>query len=168
MNLIAPLLTLETIRLNLNVVSRKRLYEEAGLVFESSVGISHTDAFDALFAREKLGSTCVGNGCAIPHGRVSGITEPAAVFLRATTPLSLDAPDGRPVQLFLCLLIPDDDNESYLKILRETASLFSCKPLRNALLQATSEVEVCELIHNWTPPSDLHYEPDFSSDDATE
>ena len=104
MNLIAPLLTLETIRLNLNVVSRKRLYEEAGLVFESSVGISHTDAFDALFAREKLGSTCVGSGCAIPHGRVSGITEPAAVFLRATTPLSLDAPDGRPVQLFLCLL----------------------------------------------------------------
>ena len=80
MNLIAPLLTLETIRLNLNVVSRKRLYEEAGLVFESSVGISHTDAFDALFAREKLGSTCVGSGCAIPHGRVSGITEPAAVF----------------------------------------------------------------------------------------
>ena len=53
----------------------------------------------------------------------------------------------------------------YLKILREAACLFSNKPLRNALLHAESEVEVCELIHNWTPPSDLHYEPDFSEDD---
>ena len=82
MNLLAPLLTLETVRLNLDVVSRKRLYEEAGLVFETSAGLSHTEAFDALFAREKLGSTCLGSGCALPHGRVEGITEPAAVFLR--------------------------------------------------------------------------------------
>ena len=52
----------------------------------------------------------------------------------------------------------------YLKILREAACLFGNKPLRNALLHAES-VEVCELIHNWTPPADLHYEPDFSEDD---
>ena len=118
MNLLAPLLTLETVRLNLDVVSRKRLYEEAGLVFETSAGLSHTEAFDALFAREKLGSTCLGSGCALPHGRVEGITEPAAVFLRTAAPLSLDAPDGRPVQLFLCLLIPENDDGMYLKILR--------------------------------------------------
>ena len=155
MNLLAPLLTLETVRLNLDVVSRKRLYEEAGLVFETSAGLSHTEAFDALFAR----------GCALPHGRVEGITEPAAVFLRTAAPLSLDAPDGRPVQLFLCLLIPENDDGMYLKILREAACLFGNKPLRNALLHAESEVKICELIHNWTPPADLHYEPDFSEDD---
>lgn len=51
------------------------------------------------------------------------------------------------------------------KILREAASLFSNKPLKNALLHAKSEIEVCELIHNWTPPSDLHYEQDFSDDE---
>ena len=129
MNLLAPLLTLETVRLNLDVVSRKRLYEEAGLVFETSAGLSHTEAFDALFAREKLGSTCLGSGCALPHGRVEGITEPAAVFLRTAAPLSLDAPDGRPVQLFLCLLIPENDDGMYLKILREAACLFGNKPL---------------------------------------
>ena len=49
------------------------------------------------------------------------ITEPAAVFLRTAAPLSLDAPDGRPVQLFLCLLIPENDDGMYLKILREAA-----------------------------------------------
>ena len=151
MNLLAPLLTLETVRLNLDVVSRKRLYEEAGLVFETSAGLSHTEAF--------------GSGCALPHGRVEGITEPAAVFLRTAAPLSLDAPDGRPVQLFLCLLIPENDDGMYLKILREAACLFGNKPLRNALLHAESEVKICELIHNWTPPADLHYEPDFSEDD---
>ena len=53
----------------------------------------------------------------------------------------------------------------YLKILREAACLFGNKPLRNALLHAESEVEICELIHNWTAPADLHYEPDFSEDD---
>jgi PTS system nitrogen regulatory IIA component len=92
-------------------------------------------------------------------------TEPAAVFLRTAAPLSLDAPDGRPVQLFLCLLIPENDDGMYLKILREAACLFGNKPLRNALLHAESEVKICELIHNWTPPADLHYEPDFSEDD---
>ncbi len=164
MNLLASLLTLETVRLNLNVVSRKRLYEEAGLVFESSAGISHTEAFDALIAREKLGSTCLGSGCALPHGRVESITEPAAVFLRTSAPLSLDAPDGRPVQLFLCLLIPEND-DMYLKILREAACLFSNKSLKNALLDAKTEVEICELIHNWTPPADLHYDQDFSDEE---
>ena len=71
-------------------------------MFESSSGVPHTEAFDALFAREKLGSTCLGAACAIPHGRVSGIDKPCAVFLRTSAPLALDAPDGRAVQLFLC------------------------------------------------------------------
>ena len=53
----------------------------------------------------------------------------------------------------------------YLKILREAASLFNNRPLKNALLHAESEIEICELIHNWTPPSDLHYEQDFSDDE---
>lgn len=163
MNLLAPLLTLETVRLNLDVSSRKRLYEEAGLVFESSAGISHTEAFEALFARERLGSTCVGAGCALPHGRIAGITEPALVFLRTVVPLQLDALDGRPVRLFLCLLIPENDDGQYLRILRETAAAFADKPLRTALLNAQTEVEICELIHNWTPPADLHFEEDFDA-----
>ena len=151
MNLLAPLLTLETVRLNLDVVSRKRLYEEALAARDVEV--------------EANGFKSKQRCCALPHGRVEGINEPAAVFLRTAAPLSLDAPDGRPVQLFLCLLIPENDDGMYLKILREAACLFGNKPLRNALLHAESEVKVCELIHNWTPPADLHYEPDFSEDD---
>ncbi|EJX02773.1 PTS IIA-like nitrogen-regulatory protein PtsN [gut metagenome] len=161
MNLIAPLITLETVRLNLDVISRKRLYEEASLLFESSAGVSHTEAFDALIARERLGSTCVGGGCAIPHGRLKEISEPIVVFLRTTNPISLDALDGRPVQLFICLLIPDDDNDDYLKLLRETAALFSDKSTRQALLTAQSEIDICQLIHNWVAPQDIHFEQDF-------
>lgn len=165
MNLIAPLITLETVRLNLDVVSRKRLYEEAGLVFESSAGISHTAAFDALIARERLGSTCVGGGCAIPHGRLAEVPEPTVVFLRSKEPLQLDAPDGRPVQLFFCLLIPNDDNDQFLKLLRETAAIFSDKTMRQALLAAESEVEVCELFHGWKAPEDIHFEQDFEDNE---
>ena len=109
-NLLAPLLTLGTVRLGLDVASRKRLYEEAGLMFESSAGVPHTEAFDALFAREKLGSTCLGAACAIPHGRVSGIDKPCAVFLRTAAPLALGAPHGRAVQLFRGTLLPDGDS----------------------------------------------------------
>lgn len=167
-NLLAPLLTLETVRLGLDVASRKRLYEEAGLMFESSAGVPHTEAFDALFAREKLGSTCLGAACAIPHGRVSGIDKPCAVFLRTAAPLALDAPDGRAVQLFLCILIPDSDSDDYLKILRETAAFFSERANRTALLAAQSEVEVCECIHNWQVPDDLHFEQDFAEGDTEE
>ncbi len=165
MNLIAPLVTLETVRLNLNVISRKRLYEEASLLFESSAGVSHTSAFDALIARERLGSTCVGGGCAIPHGRLAEISEPIVVFLRTAEPIALDALDGRPVQLFMCLLIPDNDNDEYLKLLRETAALFSDKSMRQALLTATSEIDICQVIHDWTAPKDIHFEQDFDDNE---
>ena len=164
-NLLAPLMTLDTVRLGLDVTSRKRLYEEAAFMFEASAGIPHTVAFDALFAREKLGSTCLGAACAIPHGRVKDIDHPCAGFLRTAQPLSLDAPDGRAVQLFLCILIPDGDSDHYLKVLRETAAFFSEKVNRTALLQAQTEIEVCECIHNWQVPEDLHFDQDFSDDE---
>ena len=88
MNLLAPLLTLETVRLNLDVVSRKRLYEEAGLVFETSAGLSHTEAFDALFAREKLGSTCLAAAARFPTAasRASPNPPPSSEDRRATLP----------------------------------------------------------------------------------
>ena len=99
-------------------------------------------------------------GVRVPVSYLISRTANATLFhIGLATPLSSI------VQLFLCLLIPENDDGMYLKILREAACLFGNKPLRNALLHAESEVKICELIHNWTPPADLHYEPDFSEDD---
>lgn len=167
MNLLAPYFTVENVRLDLDVSSRKRLYEEAGLLFETSYGVSHTDAFDALIAREKIGSTCVGAGCALPHGRLGDLAEPAIIMLRTAAPLKLDTPDGQDVRLFLCILIPEHDTESYLPLLRECASLLQNRASRQALLSAEDVVSVCRYVHDWEPPEGLHVDLNYdtASDD---
>lgn len=156
MNLLQPYVTLDAVRLGIAAQSRKRLFEEASLLLESAYGIAHSDAFDALIARERLGSTCVGAGCGIPHGRMEGVTEPCLVVLRTAEPVMLDAPDGRGVQLFFCLIVPEDDASEYLRILRECAAIMNERAVRQALLAAADEMEVCRIIHDWTPPADLH------------
>ena len=109
MNRFSSYITLQTVRLDVSAASRKRLFEEASALFEVAYGISHSEVFDALIARERLGSTCVGAGCALPHGRLPELEEPALVFLRTAEPVSLDSPDGRGVRLFFCLLVPEND-----------------------------------------------------------
>ena len=164
MNLIAPYFTVENVSLDLEVSSRKRLYEEAGLLFETSYGISHTDAFDALIAREKIGSTCVGSACALPHGRLPELTQPALIFLRTASGLRLDSPDGQDVRLFLCILIPERDVDGYLPLLRECAALLQNRTSRNALLQAANVVDVCRFVHDWEPPNGLHVDLNYDGD----
>lgn len=156
MNRFSSYITLQTVRLDVSAASRKRLFEEASALFEVAYGISHSEVFDALIARERLGSTCVGAGCALPHGRLPELEEPALVFLRTAEPVSLDSPDGRGVRLFFCLLVPENDEKDYLGVLREIACLLSQKPMRQALLDAADDVAVCELLHAWEPPTDLH------------
>lgn len=153
MNTLSPFLTLDTVRVDLDVISRKRLFEEAALVFEASYGIPHTDAFDALFAREKLGCTCLGRACAIPHGRLETLDKPAACFIRTKNPVEMEAPDGRPAQLFFFFLVPSQTAEQFSSMLQEAKALFSDKDIRQQLLQAPTPIAVCDLIHNWVSPN---------------
>lgn len=168
MNHFAPYITLETVRIGLEVSSRKRLFEEAASLFEVAYGVAHDEVFDALNARERIGSTCVGSGCGLPHGRLAGITEPALVFLRTSEPLALDAPDGRPVSLFFCLLVPEEgDQSAYLALLKELAEMLLDREARKGLLAAPDEISVCRLLHEWRSKSTQADAPKAaSSDDA--
>lgn len=87
MNLLSQYLTLDAVRLDVDVASRKRLFEEAAFAVEAAYGENHDAVFDALIARERLGSTALGNGCAIPHGRLVSLAAPAVVLLRTKVPL---------------------------------------------------------------------------------
>ena len=98
MTLIAKLLPVSNICLGLEASSKKRVFEQAGLLFENNQGIARSQVFDSLFAREKLGSTGLGQGVAIPHGRIKGLREAMGGFVRLETPVAFDAPDGRPVK----------------------------------------------------------------------
>lgn len=145
MNLIAKLLPTGNILLDLEVGSKKRVFEQAGLVFENNQGIARSTVYDALFAREKLGSTGLGQGIAIPHGRIKGLREATGALLRLATPVAFESPDGKPVSLLFVLLVPEQATEQHLQILSELAQRFSDKAFREALTAAPDAASVHRL-----------------------
>ena len=151
MNLIAKLLPPSNIVLDLDVTSKKRLFEQAGLLFENNQGIARSLVFDSLFARERLGSTGLGQGVAIPHGRIKGLKDAVGAFVRLTTPVPFDAPDGKPVGLAFILLVPEQATEQHLQILSELAQMFSDRELREGLSTGTDAGALHQSITAWQP-----------------
>lgn len=128
--------------------SKKRVFEQAGLIFENHNGIARATVFDSLFAREKLGSTGLGQGIAIPHGRIKGLKQAVGAFIRLDAPIPFEAPDGRPVNLLFVLLVPESANELHLQILSELATKFASKHFRESLTLAQEAHEVCALFQS--------------------
>ena len=145
MSLISQLLAPENIVLDLDASSKKRVFEHAGVLFENHQEIARSAVFDSLFAREKLGSTGLGRGIAIPHGRIKGLKEARGAFLRLTTPVPFDSPDGKPVSLLFVLLVPEQATEQHLQILSELAERFSDRACREALYTADSAEAIRQL-----------------------
>ncbi|MDP1983094.1 MAG: PTS sugar transporter subunit IIA, partial [Sulfuritalea sp.] len=113
MNQIARLLPLDNVVANLDASSKKRVFEQVGILFENHQSLARSTVYDALFAREKLGSTGLGQGIAIPHGRIKGLKTPVGAFARLEAPVQFDAPDGKPVGLVFVLLVPEAANEHH-------------------------------------------------------
>lgn len=151
MNLIAKLLPPSNVYIDIEASSKKRVFEQAGLMFENNQGIARSQVFDSLFAREKLGSTGLGQGIAIPHGRIKGLREAIGGFLRLAAPVPFDAPDGKPVTLLFVLLVPEQATEHHLQILSELAQMFSDKTFREKLTNAADAAEIHALFVNWQP-----------------
>ena len=151
MSLTAKLLAPENVRVDLEVSSKKRLFEQVGLLFENNHGIGRTLVYDSLFAREKLGSTGLGQGVAIPHGRIKGIPEAIGAFVRTRTPIPFDAPDGRPVNQVFVLLVPEHATEQHLELLSELAQMFSERAFRERLAAAPDAASAWDAIRGWVP-----------------
>lgn len=151
MNLIGQLLPPSNVLVDLDASSKKRVFEQAGLLFENYYGLARSAVFDALFAREKLGSTGLGQGIAIPHGRIKGLRDAVGAFIRLATPVQFEAPDGKPVNLIFVLLVPESANEHHLRLLSELAQMFSDRAFRDALGKATDASETHTIFVNWTP-----------------
>lgn len=145
MSQIAQLLKPENILVDLDASSKKRVFEQVGLLFENNQGIARSAVFDSLFSREKLGSTGLGQGIAIPHGRIKGLKEACGAFLRLASPVPFDSPDGKPVSLLFVLLVPEQATEQHLQILSELAERFSDKNCRDALATATDAERIRDI-----------------------
>ncbi|MFA6121416.1 MAG: PTS IIA-like nitrogen regulatory protein PtsN [Sideroxydans sp.] len=149
MSLISKILTSECVLLDAESTSKKRVFERVGILFENTQNIARSQVFDSLFAREKLGSTGLGQGVAIPHGRVKGLRDAVAAFVKMETPIPFDAPDGLPVNFIFVLLVPERATDLHLQILGELAQMFSDQKFRDELTNANDAVAIHKLFNDW-------------------
>lgn len=149
MNRLSAILSAEQVQVAIDATSKKRAFEEAGLLFESLHGLNRALITDSLFARERLGSTGLGHGVAIPHGRIKGLKQPLAAVLQLANPIGFDAPDEQAVRLLIFLLVPEAATQKHLEILSEIAELLSDAVLRDKLKDAPSAAELHQLIAHW-------------------
>jgi PTS system nitrogen regulatory IIA component len=132
--------------------SKKRLLENISeLLASNAPRLSRNEIFNSLISREKLGSTGLGKGVAIPHGRMAGLERPLCAFIKLDQPIEFDAADGQPVDLIFALIVPEDSTEEHLQILSSIATLFGnpafCSGIRDCnndacLLQFISHRDV--------------------------
>lgn len=151
MNQIVDLLPPANIALDVDATSKSRLFETVGSLFERDTGLPRATIVASLSAREKLGSTGLGQGIAIPHGRLRGLAEARGAFVRLATPIAFDAPDGRPVSQVFVLLVPEHATDRHLQILSELAQMFSERAFRDRLAGAADAAETHALFRGWQP-----------------
>ncbi|MCU0988249.1 MAG: PTS IIA-like nitrogen regulatory protein PtsN [Xanthomonadales bacterium] len=145
--LISDLLSPERIRCDVQSSSKKRLLEIISEeLARNSSEFSEREIFESLCARERLGSTGLGKGVAIPHGRVKGSRHVEASFIRLKKPVPFDAVDGQPVDLLFCLAVPEDCGEDHLKLLAQVAELFSDPELLRQLREANDSGRLMQLL----------------------
>ncbi len=146
MNLLSRILPPSNVVLDLAVTSKKRAFEQAGLLFENHNGIARTAVFHSLITRERLGSTALGHQVAVPHGRIKDLKEPVAAFIRLAEPVRFDATDGRAANLLFILLVPETATQTHLELLAEIARLMSDADIRHALATETDPAIVHRIL----------------------
>jgi PTS system nitrogen regulatory IIA component len=151
MNRLAAILPIDNVVVDVDATSKKRVFENAGLLFENHHSLGRALVTDNLFARERLSSTGLGHGVAIPHGRIKGLKNPLAAVLRVQQALPFDAPDGESVSLLIFLLVPEAATQRHLEILSEIAEMLSDRELREQLKTEPEAAKVHGLISRWEP-----------------
>ncbi|WGQ29823.1 PTS IIA-like nitrogen regulatory protein PtsN [Taylorella equigenitalis] len=146
MNQIKANLSVENILLNVQASSKKRAFEQVAQIFEDQYGIARATVFDSLFARERLGSTALGHGVAIPHGRIPKLEETHIAVLRLETPIAFDAPDSENVRLLFCLLVPESATQEHLDLLATIAKKLSNEETRKNLFSVESPEEIYNIL----------------------
>jgi PTS system nitrogen regulatory IIA component len=149
MNRLSQILPPSQVLVSVEATSKKRAFEEAGLLFENQHGLNRALITDSLFARERLGSTGLGHGVAIPHGRIKGLKAPMAAVFQLADAIGFDAPDEQPVVLLIFLLVPEAATQKHLEILSEIAELLSDAGLREQIKSSDDATALHTLMAGW-------------------
>jgi PTS system nitrogen regulatory IIA component len=151
MNRIVELLPQRNVAVGVDAASKRDLFGAIADLFSASGDLARSAVVDALAAREKLGSTGLGQGIAIPHGRIKGLKDARGAFVRLAQPIPFDAPDGRPVNQVFVLLVPEHATEQHLELLSELAQMFSERAFRERLAAAPDAASAWDAIRGWLP-----------------
>lgn len=149
---VADLLSTERVQLRADLRSKKRVLEElAALLSQAASKLDKQDIFISLINREKLGSTGLGGGVAIPHGRVRGLDTPVGALLRLKPGVDYEANDGQPADLVFGLLVPEQATDTHLRILRALAEMFTDDSFCARLREAPDSAALNQLLCNYVP-----------------
>jgi len=142
MNQLCELLSVDDIELDVDVPDKARLLQRMAALLSRRQGLSQAQVLESLTAREQLGSTGLGHGIAIPHARMPECGAAAGAFVRTKVALPFDAPDGKPVSLFLGLLVPKQATEHHMQLLSAAGMMFIDRNLRDQLRAAPDPATV--------------------------
>ena len=148
---IADIIVPERVACDVDVSSKKRALEKLSDIIAGNENfhlVTH-DVCESLLAREKLGSTGIGSGVAIPHGRLKNSDKTIAAFIRLHNGIDYDAIDNESVDLMFALLVPENSTEEHLQILAELAEMFSHESFREKLRETTDSAAMFNLLQNW-------------------
>ncbi|CAM3768507.1 PTS sugar transporter subunit IIA [Polynucleobacter antarcticus] len=151
MTALTDLFAIDRIALASSSKNRSEVFEAAGDLFSKQVGLEAEAIVGFLNARENLGSTALGAGVAIPHGRVKGLKHPIAAFITLGQAIEFAAPDGAAVSILIFLLVPEKATQQHLEILSSIAQLLSDPDARQSLASEDNPEKVCQLLQSWVP-----------------
>ena len=149
MNPVGELLRLGDINLDVDVPDKAGLLQLIASLLARRLGLSYADVLESLTAREDLGSTALGHGVAIPHARMPQCYAVAGVFVRTKAAVPFDAPDHKPVSLFLALVVPKQATERHLQLLATAATMFNDRVFREKLRAESDPDMVRGLLMAW-------------------
>lgn len=147
---ISDILDPERVMCGVGVGSKKRGLELLSrMIVSGQPSLNETEVFDSLVARERLGSTGVGQGVALPHGRMKNCTAVIGAFIQLKEGIDFDAIDGQPVDLLFALVVPEEATEEHLQTLAKLAEMFNSQELRQQLHTADSSAGLFDLLTQW-------------------
>jgi PTS system nitrogen regulatory IIA component len=145
-------IVLSRIGSRLDIGSKKRLLEALGDMLATSIpSLTPEAVFERLLERERLGSTGLGHGIALPHARMREVKQAVGAFAQLEKGVDFDAIDDQPVDLAFALLVPEEATESHLQLLSQLAEMFSNTQLRSSLREADNAEQILQRIQQWKP-----------------
>lgn len=145
---VSALLSPQSIFLDTEITSKKKLLELIANIVADRTQLPQSTIYNNLLNRERLGSTGLGQGFAVPHARLENLDHTMGFFFRLNDPVNFESPDNQPVDLVFTIIIPEQATEEHLIILSSLAGIFSRPEVCEAIRSAASKEEIAQIIES--------------------